>query len=95
MTFDEWATGAYLQWERGVRQSTMSPIEEKLVPGGSEGRLYSQRKGQFYFNSLYQVHSRIADQLRGTPFDPFYNDARIMQFLNIVEALWYEENENE
>lgn len=32
------------------------------------------RKGQAYFNYLYQLHPDVADKIRGTEFDPFYAD---------------------
>lgn len=34
----------------------------------------SWRKGQAYFNYLYQLHPDVADKIRGTEFDPFYAD---------------------
>ena len=42
------------------------------------------RKGQAYFNYLYQLHPDVADEIRGTEFDPFYNDSRIEKFLNKI-----------
>ena len=32
------------------------------------------RKGQAYFNYLYQLYPDVADKIRGTEFDPFYAD---------------------
>ena len=32
------------------------------------------RKGQAYFNYLYQLHPDVADEIRGTEYDPFYAD---------------------
>ena len=47
--------------------------------------LYSKwRKGQAYFNYLYQLHPDVADEIRGTEYDPFYNDSRIEKFLNKI-----------
>ena len=42
------------------------------------------RKGQAYFNYLYQLHPDVADEIRETEYDPFYNDSRIEKFLNKI-----------
>ena len=44
----------------------------------------SWRKGQAYFNYLYQLHPDVADEIRGTEYDLFYNDSRIEKFLNKI-----------
>lgn len=46
----------------------------------------SLRKGQNYFNALYETYPEIANRIRGTSVDPFYSDDRIESFLLIVEA---------
>ena len=42
------------------------------------------RKGQAYFNYLYQLHPDVANEIRETEYDPFYNDSRIDKFLNKI-----------
>jgi len=42
------------------------------------------RKGQYFFNSLYQAFPHVADMIRGEDLDMFYVDSRIMDFMNIV-----------
>lgn len=42
------------------------------------------RKGQAYFNYLYQLHPDVAYEIRETEYDPFYNDSRIEKFLNKI-----------
>ena len=42
------------------------------------------RKGQAYFNYLYQLHPNVASEIRETEYDPFYNDSRIEKFLNKI-----------
>ena len=44
----------------------------------------SWRKGQAYFNYLYQLHPDVADEIRGTEYDPFYLNSRIEKFLNKI-----------
>lgn len=44
-----------------------------------------QRQGQYAFNKLYEMNPTIASKIRGTEFDPFYNDSRISLFLDEVE----------
>lgn len=33
------------------------------------------RRGQTYFNVLYDLDPDLANEVRGTEFDPFYNDS--------------------
>ena len=42
------------------------------------------RKGQAYFNYLYQLHPDVANEIRETEYDPFYNDSQIEKFLNKI-----------
>lgn len=44
------------------------------------------RHGQAYFNALYEVNPTIANEIRGTFIDPFYNDSRIERFMNVIGA---------
>lgn len=36
-----------------------------------------ERKGQAWFNTLYQFDPELADMIRGTAVDPFYKDHRV------------------
>jgi len=46
------------------------------------------RKGQCYFNELYEVEPEIAEIIRGTENDPFYDDKKIDNFkLKMIELL--------
>jgi len=45
------------------------------------------RKGQQAFNDLYAKHPEIADQIRGTSIDPFYNDECLTAFYAKVKSL--------
>lgn len=47
-----------------------------------------QRWGQALFNSLYDHRPDIANSVRATTADPFYDNERITLFLQTVEALW-------
>lgn len=39
------------------------------------------RLGQHMFHLLYELHPKIADNIRGTNNDPFYNNNNIENFL--------------
>jgi hypothetical protein len=44
--------------------------------------------GQAYFNTLADVRSDLADLVRGSHLDPYYNDNRIDEFLAFVAERW-------
>lgn len=46
------------------------------------------RRGQAYFNTLVEVRPDIAEKVRGTVVDCFYQDRLIPGFLNVVAGLW-------
>lgn len=48
----------------------------------------SQRRGQAFFNALYQVRPEIANAIRGTTLDPFYRDERIPAFAEHLVECW-------
>ena len=48
----------------------------------------SQRKGQPTFNAVYDVDPALADSLRGSELDCFYNDSKIGQFMQVVCDSW-------
>jgi len=37
----------------------------------------SWREGQAVFNALHSLHPELADEIRTTELDPFYQDARL------------------
>lgn len=43
-----------------------------------------ERMGQAYFNQLHEDMPEIANQIRGTEVDPFYDDVQIGNFLNAL-----------
>lgn len=46
------------------------------------------RLGQYLFNHLYGYRPDVADKIRGSLDDPFYNDDKIRAFLERVDELW-------
>ena len=42
------------------------------------------RKGQTYFNVLWDMYPELADSLRGTEYDPFYRDDVVDKFLKFI-----------
>lgn len=49
-----------------------------------------QRLGQVYFNKLKKERPDIAEKIRGTLFDPFYNDFVHQKIDDFVFSLWRE-----
>ena len=45
------------------------------------------RKGQAFFNALYHLHPEIADNIRSTEFDPFYDDNKTKPCINKISSL--------
>jgi len=50
------------------------------------------RKGQTYFNALYDINPHLANLIRSSRIDPFFRDSKLNCFLHIVGSLW---NDNE
>ena len=48
----------------------------------------AQRYGQWLFNSLYSVRPDIANRIRTSINDPFYQDNRVPAFLEAVAKEW-------
>lgn len=46
------------------------------------------RLGQKLFNALCEYHEDVANKIRGSILDPFYNDDVITAFLEKVDELW-------
>ena len=46
------------------------------------------RAGQTYFNILFEVRPKLASEIRGCPFDPYYSDSEIPDFLAHVAIHW-------
>lgn len=46
------------------------------------------RVGQFCFNELYACHPTLANEIRATSADPFYNDSNIDMFWAMVFNNW-------
>lgn len=51
------------------------------------GRL---REGQQAFNLLYEHNPILADEIRGTRFDPFHDDGKLTRFFEYVRNRWDE-----
>lgn len=45
------------------------------------------REGQAVFNAAYQLYPDHADMLRGTIYDPFYDDDRIDRFISMLTSM--------
>lgn len=50
----------------------------------------SERKGQAGFNHLSSVRPDLAEDIRGTDRDPFYDDKKWDQFVQFLRENWDE-----
>lgn len=48
----------------------------------------SWRKGQTYFNVLFDVRPDISEKIRATNLDPYHNDCKLGEFLHYVAKVW-------
>jgi hypothetical protein len=48
----------------------------------------TQRRGQAYFNYLIRVDELTAEVIRGTAFDPFYDDEKVSSFLIRISGIF-------
>ena len=46
----------------------------------------NERKGQAAFNLLYEVRKELADEIRGTDNDPFYDDSNWGRFVSFLSV---------
>ena len=46
------------------------------------------RKGQWLFNDLYEINPILANKIRNTEVDCFYNDRRIPKTLEYAKQHW-------
>ena len=42
------------------------------------------RWGQTFFNALYRLYPQVADKIRGTDKDPFYNDKKVSECIEFI-----------
>ncbi len=47
-------------------------------------QLNGQRVGQAYFNALSEINANLANNVRTTEFDPFYNNDNLNSFFKYV-----------
>ena len=59
-------------WKR-VQEYQQDPVVNK-----------AWRKGQLYFNALYDVDPELANHIRGTSIDPLHQDEKIESFMMVV-----------
>lgn len=59
----------------------MSMREYQKAVAAYRARYPEQRSGQAHYNVLATMDGHLADQVLGTKLDPFYQDARVPEFL--------------
>ena len=64
---------------------TKEQLNEFIIAVELNLTLYKDwRKGQCYFNVLHRLHSELANEIRGSYIDPFYDDSKIELFLTYI-----------
>lgn len=51
----------------------LAGVKQQLNPGW--------RWGQTVFNTCYELYPSLADKIRSTKYDPFYDDGKVESFL--------------
>jgi hypothetical protein len=70
----------------GGRAITFAQYQDAVAVALRERR--GLRKGQTFFNVLREFEPELADRLIGTAVDPFYNDAKLPEFvLRVAQEL--------
>ncbi len=59
-------------------------IMAEMTWAANNAKASGQRKGQHMFNRLTQLNPVLADKVRGSIVDPFYNDKNIPGFMAFV-----------
>ena len=57
---------------------------DKLISKANKKMLCGQRKGQAYFNALYEINIPLAESICGSDVDPFYDDNKLPNFIRLV-----------
>lgn len=72
--------------------ATTSPTTDKtlgeFIVKFAETHIPEQRQGQMAFNLLTVMHPVLAESVRGSRHDPFYNDDRLTVFFDFVGVFW-------
>lgn len=75
-----------------VLMATTSPTTDKTlghyITQYAETHIPEQRRGQMAFNLLTVMHPVLAEAVRGSLHDPFYDDARLPEFFDFVGVFW-------
>lgn len=69
-----------------IRCNLYKPTKQEIeyLLEQSENRNKVLRKGQWLFNELSKMYPSFANTIRGTEYDPFYDDNRINKFINYI-----------
>lgn len=68
-----------------MKKLTQKQVAELLADAYLEKeKIPSLRIGQAFYNLLYSHFPLIADEIRGTAIDPFYNDTRLDECIKII-----------
>lgn len=54
-------------------------------------RPLEQRAGQWAFNTLVRMRPELANRLKATGYDPFYDDEKLPVFYDWVDEMWHSE----
>lgn len=77
----------------GVIDADMTYQEYLIAVLAGQQQHHEWRQGQAYFNVLHVHRPDLADWVRGTHFDPFYNNGHLDAFLTFINDNWETEND--
>jgi hypothetical protein len=63
-------------------------VSDKLADMDRHPSVYKWRRGQMCFNMLRDARPVLAEKVRATDKDPFYDDTRIPAFFMWLIAVW-------
>ncbi len=68
-----------------TKKLTPEEVSKLVVEAGKLQNQYKAlRTGQAMYNTLSDMNEELANEVNGTEYDPFYNDARIGKFLQYI-----------
>ena len=76
--------------EEQMKRISGFDLFEDLVKSLHAHPTNKQRLGQVYFNVLSRIKPDVAEQIRGTLFDPCHRDEIHPKVSDRVRTLWYE-----
>lgn len=78
----------YLLRTGNVRKETVLKYSDYIVVAAEAFKENDERLGQTYFNVLVELRPEIAEEIRGTDLDAFFDNDKLPAMLNYVYKRW-------